>query len=445
MAKEPAPEKALLSSFFRKASISFVMRFGGLALQFAGSILFARVLGLEQFGAYTFAMAWTTLFGLMLPLGLGDLSVRELPGYMARKQLGPLKGFLITAISVPLITGAILALVLSQLERYGLLVLRPGWQLVALFAVLHGLILTVSNALNGFGRILTSQFLETIARPSLYLTLVGLGVLVGFELSALHVYQIMLIAAVPILLTMAIVLGRMFVRTGALEVKPEYRLGAWFAGALPLLMTTMANRMQLQLGILMVGMILGEAESGIYRVAARGAMLITFANMIAIQLVGPMLARATAEENREKAQDLLSQAAIVSFFAGFPIALVLGLGSFYYLGLYGHDFRAGELTLRILVITQLSFVFAGPTDVLLVMLRRERIVFALTTTGVVLNVLLNLLLIPWIGLEGAAISSLLSTLSIRAFLLGYVIRKTGFDTTLRRPIRRALLSRLKGR
>ena len=445
MAEQPAPQKQFLSSFFRKASISFMMRFGGLALQFAGSILFARVLGLELFGAYTYAMAWTTLFGLMLPLGLGDLSVRELPGYLARKRLGALKGYLITAISMPLLSGAILAVILSRLQAYGLLELRPGWALVALFAVLHGLILTVSNALNGFGRILTSQFLETIARPILYLTLVGLGVLVGFELSALHVYQIMLAAAVPILLTMAIVLGRMFARTGAARVSPEFHFRAWMSGALPLFMTTMANRLQLQLGILMVGAILGESEAGLYRVAARGAMLIAFANMIAIQLVGPMLARATAEENREKAQELLSQAAVVSFLAGFPIALVLGLGSTFYLGLYGHDFTASEPTLRLLVLTQLGFVFAGPTDVLLVMLRRERIVFAFTTTGVILNVLLNLLLIPWIGLEGAAVSALISTMTIRALLLGYVIRKTGYDTTLRRPIRRTLAAKAERR
>lgn len=430
-----------LPEFFRKASLSFLMRFSGLFIQFLGSVLVARLLGAEEYGAFTFAATWAVFLGLVLPFGLGELSIRELPRYLTKKQFGKLSGFLITIAATIALTGSLAAIVLAVFEHRGILVLEPGWKLVAVFAVIHGVVLSVSSALNGFQRILTSQFLETILRQVLYLSLIGLVLLLGYDLTPTRVFQLSLWAALPTLLIMVIVLKRVHRREVPNSVRPQYNPAIWLSGSLPLLATLLANRLQLDLDTLMVGTLLGNFEVGIYRAAARGAILIAIANMIAIQLVGPMLSRALAKDDHDEAQRLLSQAALVSFLTGVPILLAFGFGSYFYLSLFGPEFIQASTSLRLLLIGQSTIIFAGADAILLIMLRKERLVLVVTSAGVALNFGLNLVLIRKYGIEGAAMASLISMALIRFTMVAYILRSTGFNPTIY-PLIKQLFRRL---
>jgi len=169
---------------------------------------------------------------------------------------------------------------------------------------------------------------------------------------------------------------------------------------------------------------------GLYRGGARGAILVSIANMIALQLVAPMLSRALAREERDETQKLLSQAALVSFATGIPIVLIFGFGASIYLGLYGPDFTAASTSLRLLLIGQTTIVLAGADAILLIMLHRERLVFVVTFIGVLMNFGLNLALIGPMGMNGAAVASLASMAFVRISLVAVVLRTTGFDTTV---------------
>ena len=406
------------------------MRFSGLAFQFVGAIVVARILGAEGFGAFTYATTWAVFIGMMLALGLGELSIREIPGYMARKKSGPILGYLLTLAVTVSITGVIAVLGFAWAENTGVLVLAPGWKLVAAMAVIHAIVLSLSHVLNGFQRILTTQFLETIVRQIIYLMLILGAVWAGTTLTPGRVVSLSIFAAVPIFCIMLIVAIRSWQNQGLEAAKPSIHLKLWVAGALPVFMTSFANRLQLDMDVLMVGAMLTDFDVGIYRAAARGAMLISIANMIALQIVGPMLSRALAENQVDEAQRLLRQAATVSFAAGVPIIAVLGFGADFYLGLFGPEFTASRTSLLILLASQATIVLAGADAILLVMLRRERLVMLVTTIGVAMNFGLNYVMIQRWGIEGAAIASLIAMAFVRILLVSSIWRTTRFDTTI---------------
>ena len=418
------------SNFWAKALVSFSMRFGGLAFQFVGAIVVARILGAEGFGAFTYATTWGIFVGMMLALGLGELSIREVPGYLTRRETGPVLGYFLTLAVTVSITGIIAVLGFAWAERSGILVLAPGWKLVAAMAVIHAMVLSLSHILNGFQRILTTQFLETIVRQILYLCLVLGAVWAGATLTPNRVVSLSVFAAIPILCIMVVVASHAWREQDLPIERPRIHLKLWFAGALPVFMTSFANRLQLDMDVLMVGALLGNFDVGVYRAAARGAMLISIANMIALQIVGPMLSRALAEGKLDEAQRLLRQAATVSFVAGVPLCLVLGFGADFYLGLFGPEFVAARVSLLILLVSQATIVLAGADAILLVMLRRERVVMLITTIGVAANFILNYVLINRYGIEGAAIASLISMTFVRIGLVTTIARSTRFNTTI---------------
>jgi O-antigen/teichoic acid export membrane protein len=361
--------------------------------------------------------------------------VRELPSFLARGDSRALRLYVATLMMTLVGAAAIVGVVLAVLEGYRILVFEPGWPLVAIMVLLQGAVLGFSGVLNSFNRLLASQFLESIVRQILYLLLIAGVVLLGFTLTPALLFEIAILAVLPALFAMAWLTRLEFRKLpeGPLT-EPPSRL-VWFGAAFPLFLTTFVNLALLDMDVLMIGLMLGDYEVGLYRAAARGAMLVSIANMIALQLVGPMLSRAISEGRDLEAQRFLDQAAVTSLALGGSICLVLGLAAPFYLSLFGSEFTGAVTALRILLVCQFLIVLAGADAVLLIMLRRERTVLLLTATALLANLILNLSLIPIWGMEGAAVASLIAMAIVRLSLLLVIRRTTRYHTTALPAIR----------
>jgi O-antigen/teichoic acid export membrane protein len=80
--------------------------------------------------------------------------------------------------------------------------------------------------------------------------------------------------------------------------------------------------------------------------------------------------------------------------------------------LFGSEYIAGAITLQILLVGFLSHVAAGPNEYVLMAVGEGRIVMVVDIAVAILNILLNILLIPYAGIEGAA-SATAASLIIR--------------------------------
>ncbi|WP_164738133.1 oligosaccharide flippase family protein [Frigidibacter oleivorans] len=428
---------ALLPAFVRKTLASFLLRFTGLGLQFVGAIAISRAIGVEGFGAYTYAFTWVTLIGTVLGLGFGQLAGRELPVYVAQGQHGALRGYLVAGPAAILATGIVAAIVLAVLQRAGLFNLTVGWLLVSLGAMLHAAILNTSSILAGFQQVLKAQVLESLLRPLIFLGLLLAVWASGWALSANLVFSISLLAMLPLLALSLRAMGRAAREALPPDAEPRrYLLAAWFAASLPMLASSLSTFMQTNIDVILLGMIDGDVAVGQYRAASRAADLTLIANGIALQVLGPMLSRALASGDRAGSQRMISQSAMISGAVGMAICLTFGLGAELYLSLYGEAFRPAADALRLLMLAQAVSILCGPVGVILIMMRRERTVLALNLASLVANFVLNLLLIPRFGLTGAAFATMLAVAGVRLAQLWVVLRVSGFDPTVWTPLRR---------
>ena len=434
------------SPYMRRAAGSFGLRFGGLFLQFAGSVAVARLLGVAAFGSYSYAYTWAVIGGGVLGLGLAPLAIRELPRYLARGQLGLLRGYLTAGLAMILAMTGIAAGLLAGLEAMDLLHFDMGWPLVLMVGLVQALILSLSALLNGFQRIVLSQFIENVLRYVLFLVALGVLFLLAYPFDAAAMLTVSLVMALPVVAVMVWAARRAMKAEipGPLPA-PDYALRLWLVAALPLLATNLMVQLQTNLDVLLIGAMASDADVGRYRAASRGADLMLIANTIATQVLGPMLARALAKpEGAAEGQRLISQSARVSALLGLPLGLGLGLGAAYYLRLFGPDFVAAAPALQILIAAQVVAVLCGPVSVVLVMLGRERQVLWVNLGALALNLVLNLTLIPRFGILGAATSTFVAVVVVRLTLLALVRRQSGFDPTLWPVARRWLGRRGRG-
>jgi len=140
------------SVFLRRATGTFGIRIVGLALQFAGAIMIARLLGVAAFGVYAYAFTWVVIVGLLLSLGVTQLATRELPRFLALGQRAAFARFVTLLSGLIIGVGALCAGVLFGLEHAGFIDVAVGWSWLALGIVIHGLILGCAAVLQSLSR-----------------------------------------------------------------------------------------------------------------------------------------------------------------------------------------------------------------------------------------------------------------------------------------------------
>jgi O-antigen/teichoic acid export membrane protein len=102
---------------------------------------------------------------------------------------------------------------------------------------------------------------------------------------------------------------------------------------------------------------------------------------------------------------------------------------------FGPEFRAGSTALVILAAGQLVNAFTGSVGALLVMTGHERDVAAGLAVGVATGIVLDLLLIPGLGITGAAIGGA-AAMSVWNVTLSVVLyKRLGIHATALGPIR----------
>jgi O-antigen/teichoic acid export membrane protein len=429
--------------FIQKAAKSFVLRFAGLFLQFAGSVLLASVLGVATYGSYAYAFSWAILAGTIVGLGFGDLAVREVPRYQQRGETERLWGFVVTTLGSILLTGLLAAIVFFVLEETGLVVLGSGWQLAAAVAMIHALVLGGSALMNAFQHIVISQFFETVFRQSLFLGAVLIAFVLGAHLDVPLLFGLSILSAIPVLFIMVRTLMRDIRPADGAWPRPRLEVRFWLTGAIPLMLTMITNQLMTEIDLIIVGLMRDDTAVGLYRVASRGAALLIIANIIGVQVLGPMLSRTLAGGDTAEAQRLITMSALVSAGLGLPLCIGLIVGAQYYLAIFGSEFQPAATVLRILAAAQWLSLMSGPGAMILVLLGRERSVLVITLGALLCNIALNIMLVRNFDIEGAAVSTAIAALIMRTCLLIEVRRHSSFNPTLFRPalLRRAFRRR----
>lgn len=435
---------ASLPPIVRKATVYVPLRAGGLLLQFVTSIVVARAVGAEMFGAYTYAFVWAVLIGSFLTLGLEQLTVREVPYYLERGETGRLVGFVGTTIATLLVMAALAGVILAWLEAQGLVTLAPGWLLVALLALVHAAILAFASFMTGLHYITTAQVTEAIPRGLIFLGLIAGIIWAGGALDPTRLFQLSVASAIlPLAVMIWITWGAARHRIGALP-RPEFATRHWYVASIPVAISALSQLARENTDILMIGAMLGDFETGIYRAAARGAFLASFASLIAIRVLGPMLSRAVAAEDRAEARQLLAYAAAFSAVLGLGVCGGLALLTDLYLSLFGPDFLAAGGAMRILLLGRAFDVLTAAAALVLIINHRERLVLWANLGGLAANIALNYWLIALIGIEGAAIGASLTTVAVNGTMLVAALRVTGLDPTVIGALRLYREKRLAG-
>lgn len=180
--------------------------------------------------------------------------------------------------------------------------------------------------------------------------------------------------------------------------------------------------------ILMLGRIETESQIGIYNVAFKVGYLALFFVVSMNVVIMPKVSELFFHKKIDEMRKVINRATQLVIILTLPLALFIIFFSEFLLGSFGSGFVTGKTTLIIITLGALFNAMTGNVDQILNMTNNQKSVRNVFFAGFVLNVILNLFLIPNYGIEGAALSSLITNVIVNIIFI-YIIRKNlGFYT-----------------
>ena len=372
-----------------------------MALGLVIGIWMARALGPVKFGQFNYALAFVALFSAVSNLGLDGVVVRNLVNApeAVNQTLGSAL-LLKLAGSVAAIILCMGSVVLVNPGDSGIHVLVAVISLGLLFQSFDVIDLWFqSRVVSKYAVIarLPSFLVFTAARISLILTALSLTMFAWAQTLEI------LFSAIGLLVVYRHLGGHVA------DWRPRYDMAlALISECWPLIFSSLSVMLYMKVDIVMLGKISGDRSVGIYSAATRLSEGFYFIPMIIASSVAPMLLRARAR-SPEQYMEGLFRLYILMVRMSLAIAVPLAVVSPLLIGLlFGGDFSEASAVLRVHIWAAIAVFLGVASSQFLVNEGLQKLSLCRTLIGLVINIVLNLFLIPYFGAVGAAIATLIS-------------------------------------
>ncbi|AMA10015.1 flippase [Picosynechococcus sp. PCC 73109] len=406
-------QKAILSNI-SWLSFEYAVR---MIIGFFMSAWMARYLGAAQLGTLNYAGAIIILLHPLSKLGLDTLVIRSLVNFPQEKNK-----ILGTVFWLKLVISSIISLGLIATGVY-LFLRTDNTEFSLIFLILSSSIL--------FQAFEVVNFWFSAQVQSKYIVAIKILVFIVVTLSkvALLILQVPLIYFAWIIFGEAALEASGFVLVYQLKKCPfKLEWNTEIAKSLlheswPLILSGLSIILYMKTDLVMLGSIVGEEAVGIYSSATKISEIWYFIPNIIIASVSPSI-YAAKEKNKkqyyEKIKDLLSFLIRLSLMISLPI---LFTASPLILMIYGPEYFAAGTILKIHIWATL-FVFMGTgISPWFIAEKLSNYSFWITFSGALLNIILNIFLIPKYSGVGAAISTVISQL-FSGFLINAFFSQT---------------------
>ncbi len=372
-------------------------------------IVLGRELGPDGLGVYTLAFT-IYLFGMQFAaFGIGAALTKYVAEFLEDKVA--VRNYVSSGMTSSIITGGLMGVVLFLLAPYIAISffhvpeLEGMIQLTALCYPFIAIQKAVLGTLNGFRRMHLYALLNIIQNVAVVAVSIALVLFFGMGMMGAVIGfvgpTILVSALCPILIRECIRFDISLWNTGALRATTVFGFYVVLGNSIGFLNT--------QIDSILIGYYLNPAEVGIYAVAVLLAQTLTLIPSAVQRVTAPATATLYGKGDIEGVRNVVFSTMKKSFLISGGIAVTIAvLGQHLITIFFTGEFLSSYIPLLILLLGYTIFAPIMAVGATLSSIGKVHIPFRISAVCGVLNVVLNILLIPYLGINGAAIATTVS-------------------------------------
>ena len=421
------PAKAMQHSFAKNTVLLFVAQIVTKVLGFIVGVLLANYLDVEGFGQYNFALAFTALFIPLCDLGVDIFLTRELAslGVEQRQLIG--SAFVLKSLfssTTLLLIGVVVWILPQSGAPFELLILAGTYTILKAFSGTYIAVYRASHEMQYDAN-------STIVGKVLDLLAIGISIILQFDLTKLFL-TLVLAGVMHVFYTYALFRMKHTTALFAVSITHAKHL---LRGALPFALSGITVVIFFQIDSVLLSYLTDNTAVGIYRSGYNLIFALTGFSAAIVVALFPHVAQ-NYQTDRTSALSAISSAVHFSILFALPIAITTTFLADGIINiLYEPQYAAGAMSLRILawwlplmyVANILGHVFGA--------INLQKIVLWISIGNVIINVTMNLILIPLLRERGAAIATVATELIGMTISLILLRRRFGNVISVRRLIR----------
>jgi polysaccharide transporter, PST family len=366
-----------------------VGRMAGLFLAFLTSILIVRNLGAESYGKYTFVLTLPSMFSWLASFGIDNILVRE-------AAINKKEAYSVWSNAFVLRIGfAFLALLLVYYSVY-LFNYTEDFTLIHLCAV-EFIVLMPWRITDQILQVELQQWrsvLANFARQIVWILLIVLSTNTNtFNLKSLVNIRVL---SACFEIGMLIVLTYPYLRIPInLSIRQMYRLITF---SWPLALNSLALVVYHKIDRILIQKYLGEKDLGIYATADNIAGLINIIPFAFLVSIYPIMCAKTKHMEIIKSYTYRSLLIMTVCFSG----ILFLLSRIILVKIFGIEFEDGSSTLQILIWAYVASTYGMVISNILIINKMTHYLTIATVVGAVINIIGNIIVLPYWGINGAA-------------------------------------------
>ena len=389
-------------------------------LSWAGTIMVARTLSPEEFGQFTLVFTVLGLMSVVTDMGIGRLAVRGIlddhsartfPGtYLALRSLLGVVGYVVAVVVVVVMGYPREVVVATAVAGVVIVLATPSNALLAVF-----------QARMRLGTVSIAETAGTLAQ-------------LGFTAAVVLAGGTLLLFVLPALLYEVVVLAWKIVAARRLvTLRPRVDLPMWrglMREALPLSIGYGLLTIYTRVDAVMLSKLSGFESVGIYGVSYKFVDLVHFVSSAVTIPLLTLLVRSWPQHLEEFRAAVRRAAMLLAVAGGLALTGILGFIGHATDFLYGHHYAAGAHATRVLTLAEMLAFATSLALCCLIASERHRHYPLVIAAGLAVNVGLNVVLIPRLHYDGAALATLISNILVASALWWALLRVPGV-----RPLR----------
>ena len=398
----------------KAAGISMIGLVLSKLIAYLTTILIAKT-GSNVLGILNLGFSIISFIAMISLLGLSNGILRYVSYYIGKKDKQRIKGTILSALKISSTIGIsmlILTIIFSGYISINIFNKPELISVIRVFAFIIPLIIFIeifASIFLSFKKIQYNTIIKDFGDKLFKLLLVFLFISLGFGLTGLACSYLF-----SSIITFSLLLYFLRKKEFGLfnnKIKPKSNTRELLIYSLPLILTSLLTLLQKWADTFVIGYYRSASEIGVYSIAFSTASLLAIIPTALMSLFIPVITSLYGQNNIRDIRKMSNNIVKWIFMINLPFAIILSIFSRELIKIvFGLEYANGYISL---IILSLAYLILSMTHVYgsnLLMIKRTKLLSLFVLISTLTNILLNIILIPKYGINGAAIATLSSNI-----------------------------------